>query len=100
MPEVRQIFSMAIDYINIFQSKGPPKFTQIGIFGMKMNHLATPSVALSSSKCFSPSPAAAQVSHAHTNDLLRSESKLMKKFRGNQEEGEAKRLSRNVFQFC
>jgi hypothetical protein len=27
--------------INIFQSKGPQKFTQIGILGLKRNHLAT-----------------------------------------------------------
>jgi hypothetical protein len=32
---------MAIKYINIFQFKDPPKFTQIGIFGLKANHLAT-----------------------------------------------------------
>jgi hypothetical protein len=33
---------MAIKYINIFQSMlGPPKFTRIGIFGLKTNHLAT-----------------------------------------------------------
>jgi hypothetical protein len=24
-----------------FSTKGPPKFTQIGIFGLKINHLAT-----------------------------------------------------------
>jgi hypothetical protein len=30
---------MAKTYINIF--KGPQKFTQIGIFGSKINHLAT-----------------------------------------------------------
>jgi hypothetical protein len=32
---------MAKKYINIFQSKGPPKLTQIGIFGLNLNHLAT-----------------------------------------------------------
>jgi hypothetical protein len=32
---------MAIKYINIFKAKGPPKFTQIGIFDLKTNHLAT-----------------------------------------------------------
>jgi hypothetical protein len=32
---------MAIKYVNIFPIKGPPKFTQIGIFGLKRNHLAT-----------------------------------------------------------
>jgi hypothetical protein len=29
---------MSIKYINIY---GPPKFTQIGIVGLKRNHLAT-----------------------------------------------------------
>jgi hypothetical protein len=32
---------MAIKYVNVFQSKALQKFTQIGIFGMKTNHLAT-----------------------------------------------------------
>jgi hypothetical protein len=32
---------MAVKYINIFQSKALQKFTQIGIFGLKINHLAT-----------------------------------------------------------
>jgi hypothetical protein len=41
IPNVCKIFQMAIKYINIFQSRGPPKFTQIGIFGLKRNHLAT-----------------------------------------------------------
>jgi hypothetical protein len=35
----------AKEYTNLFQSKGPPKFTQIGIFGSKTNHLATPVAA-------------------------------------------------------
>jgi hypothetical protein len=30
---------MVIKYTNKFQ--GPPKFTQVGIFGLKTNHLAT-----------------------------------------------------------
>jgi hypothetical protein len=29
-------------YTNIFPLHGPPKYTQIGIFGLKRNHLATP----------------------------------------------------------
>jgi hypothetical protein len=36
-----KIFQMAIKYINIFQSKELPKFNLIGIFGLKINHLAT-----------------------------------------------------------
>jgi hypothetical protein len=32
---------MAIKYINIFQSKAPKIFPQIGSFGLKINHLAT-----------------------------------------------------------
>jgi hypothetical protein len=35
------IFQMTIEYINLFHSKAHPKFTQIGIFGMKIYHLAT-----------------------------------------------------------
>jgi hypothetical protein len=34
---VDKIFQMAIKYVNNF----PPQFTQIGIFGSKINHLAT-----------------------------------------------------------
>jgi hypothetical protein len=36
-PKCLLIFPMAIKYTNIF----PPKFAQIGIFGLKINHLAT-----------------------------------------------------------
>jgi hypothetical protein len=32
---------MAIKYINLFQSKALELLTQIGIFGLKINHLAT-----------------------------------------------------------
>jgi hypothetical protein len=32
---------MSIEYTNIFHHKHPPKFTQIGIFGLKTNPLAT-----------------------------------------------------------
>jgi hypothetical protein len=33
---------MAIKYLyQYFPIQGPPKFTQIGIFGLKRNHLAT-----------------------------------------------------------
>jgi hypothetical protein len=32
---------MAIKYINIFQSEVPKFFSQIGIFGLKANHVAT-----------------------------------------------------------
>jgi hypothetical protein len=42
IPKVRKILQMDIKYINILQSMyGTPKFTQIGIFGLKINHLAT-----------------------------------------------------------
>jgi hypothetical protein len=37
IPNVCEIFQMAIKYISIFQSKA----FQIGIFGLKRNHLAT-----------------------------------------------------------
>jgi hypothetical protein len=38
----RKIFQMTIKYTNIFHSTyGPPKFTQIDIFGFKIYHLAT-----------------------------------------------------------
>jgi hypothetical protein len=36
----QKIFQMAIRYIK-FSNLNPPKFTQIGIFGLKTNHLAT-----------------------------------------------------------
>jgi hypothetical protein len=32
---------MAIKYINIFEPQAAQKFAQIGIFGLKINHLAT-----------------------------------------------------------
>jgi hypothetical protein len=32
---------MTIKYINIFQSEALTNFSQIGIFGLKTNHLAT-----------------------------------------------------------
>jgi hypothetical protein len=32
---------MAVKYTNIFPLQGPPKHTQIGIFGLKIKHLAT-----------------------------------------------------------
>jgi hypothetical protein len=32
---------MTIEYASIFYSKALQKFTQIGIFGLKTNHLAT-----------------------------------------------------------
>jgi hypothetical protein len=41
LPNLSKIFQMAIKYINIFQSKVLQKFTQIGIFGLKTNYLAT-----------------------------------------------------------
>jgi hypothetical protein len=35
------MLKMGTIYTNIFHSKGPPKFTQIAIFGLKTNHLVT-----------------------------------------------------------
>jgi hypothetical protein len=35
------MFQMAIEYTNIFSFQGPLKFTQIGIFGLKIYHLIT-----------------------------------------------------------
>jgi hypothetical protein len=32
---------MAKEYTNLFPFQGPPKFTRIRIFGLKINHLAT-----------------------------------------------------------
>jgi hypothetical protein len=38
----RNIFQMATKYVyQPFPFQGPPKFTLIGIFGWKINHLAT-----------------------------------------------------------
>jgi hypothetical protein len=45
---------MAIKYINIFQSKAIQKCTQIGIFGLKINHLATLAVSTKIAKNISP----------------------------------------------
>jgi hypothetical protein len=41
IPNVHKIFQKALKYINIFPSKALQKFSQIGIFGSKRNHLAT-----------------------------------------------------------
>jgi hypothetical protein len=46
IPNVRNIFQMAIEYANLFPFLGPPKFTQIGIFGLKIYHRATLVVAV------------------------------------------------------
>jgi hypothetical protein len=46
------ILQMVIKYTNIFHSKGPPKYTQIGIFGTKVNHVAT--LLLAASKLLQP----------------------------------------------
>jgi hypothetical protein len=53
IPNVYKIFQMAVIYINLFQSKALPEFTQIGIFGYKINHLAT-LVGLARSEPFFP----------------------------------------------
>jgi hypothetical protein len=43
LPIGNKTYQIAIKYTNIFQYvQDPPKFTQNGIFGLKMNHLATP----------------------------------------------------------
>jgi hypothetical protein len=41
VPRGRNIFQTDIEYTHLFPLKDPPKFTQIGIFGLKINHLAT-----------------------------------------------------------
>jgi hypothetical protein len=41
IPNIHNVFLMAIKYINIFQSEALKIFSQIGIFGLKTNHLAT-----------------------------------------------------------
>jgi hypothetical protein len=41
VPNILKVFQMAIKYINILQSEALQKFSQIGIFGLKTNHLAT-----------------------------------------------------------
>jgi hypothetical protein len=38
---VGNIFQMANEFANLFHSKAVLKFTQFGIFGMKIYHLAT-----------------------------------------------------------
>jgi hypothetical protein len=35
IPNGRKISQMTINYLNIFQSKSTPKFSQVGIFGLK-----------------------------------------------------------------
>jgi hypothetical protein len=35
-----KIYQMAVKYANIFSLKGPPKYIQMGIFGMQMYHVA------------------------------------------------------------
>jgi hypothetical protein len=40
---------MALKYINIFKAKALQKFAQSGIFGLKINHLAT--LTLRKNKC-------------------------------------------------
>jgi hypothetical protein len=45
VPNGHKIYQMsvkkAIKHINSFQPKATPKFSQIGILGLKINHLAT-----------------------------------------------------------
>jgi hypothetical protein len=41
IPYARKLDQMAIKYYQHLPSKDPTKFTQIGIFGLKINHLAT-----------------------------------------------------------
>jgi hypothetical protein len=41
IPIGRKIYRMAVKYINIIRLQDPPKFIQIGIFGLKIYHLAT-----------------------------------------------------------
>jgi hypothetical protein len=40
-PMVIKLFQITVKYNNIFPFQGPPKYTQVGIFGRKRNHLAT-----------------------------------------------------------
>jgi hypothetical protein len=40
-PNGYKIFQMAVNYTKHFPFQGPPEYTQLGIFGMKINHLAT-----------------------------------------------------------
>jgi hypothetical protein len=39
IPNGHKLYQTAVKYTNIFQ--GPPKYTPIRIFGLKINHLAT-----------------------------------------------------------
>jgi hypothetical protein len=41
MPNNHKIYQMATKYTNIFPLKDPPKWTKIGIFGLKVCNLAT-----------------------------------------------------------
>jgi hypothetical protein len=42
IPNSRKMLQMAIEYNQRhIPFEGPPKFTQIGIFGLKINHVAT-----------------------------------------------------------
>jgi hypothetical protein len=41
IPNIHKVFQMAIQYINNFQSEALKFFSQIRIFGLKTNHLAT-----------------------------------------------------------
>jgi hypothetical protein len=54
IPNLHKVFQMAIKYKNIFQSQGPPTFTQIGIFGMKTKHIWQPWVSRMNRKIPSP----------------------------------------------
>jgi hypothetical protein len=40
MPNGHKLYQMAVKYYK-FPFQGPPKFTQIGIFGLNLKHLAT-----------------------------------------------------------
>jgi hypothetical protein len=41
VPNGRKIFQILMEYAKHFPFQGPPKFISIGIFGVKINHLAT-----------------------------------------------------------
>jgi hypothetical protein len=41
LPNGLKICQIATKYTGTFPFQGPPKYTQIGIFGMKIYHLAT-----------------------------------------------------------
>jgi hypothetical protein len=41
LPNGRIVFKMAKDYTNLFPLEGPRNFSQVWIFGLKRNHLAT-----------------------------------------------------------